>query len=130
MFKQFNRCARFEPPPSFDVTRDRLSSPAARGRIKEGGISLALFASFARDFPSLRSDLCCEKRPGIHHRRGAEGAERRALIKRFSELGELCVSAVKREPNFSPRRRGGHGGEIIKNSLCALSVSAVNIFYH
>jgi hypothetical protein len=32
----FNRSASFKPQPSFDVARDRLSSPASRERIKEG----------------------------------------------------------------------------------------------
>jgi hypothetical protein len=35
-FKPFNRCAPFNPLPSFDVTQDRLSSPVTRGRMKEG----------------------------------------------------------------------------------------------
>jgi hypothetical protein len=35
-FAQFNRYAPFKPPPSFDDAQDMLSSPATRGRIKEG----------------------------------------------------------------------------------------------
>ncbi len=43
-FKSFNRCAEpavsaaegFNPSPFFEVARDRLSSPASRGRIKVG----------------------------------------------------------------------------------------------
>jgi hypothetical protein len=35
-FAWFNRYAPFKPPPSFGGTQDRLSSPATRGRMKEG----------------------------------------------------------------------------------------------
>jgi hypothetical protein len=35
-FQPFNRCAPFKPLPSFDVAQDMLSSPASRGRMKEG----------------------------------------------------------------------------------------------
>ena len=35
-FKQFNCSAPFNPPPIFEATQDGFSSPASRGRIKEG----------------------------------------------------------------------------------------------
>jgi hypothetical protein len=35
-FKTFNRSAPFKPLPFFDVAREALSSPATRGRMKEG----------------------------------------------------------------------------------------------
>jgi hypothetical protein len=33
----------FEPPPPFDVAQGRLSSPATRGRTKEGELNLESF---------------------------------------------------------------------------------------
>jgi len=35
-FNPFKSFKSLKPPPSFDVTQDRLSSPASRGRTKEG----------------------------------------------------------------------------------------------
>jgi hypothetical protein len=35
-FTRFNRYARFKPPPPFGVAQGMLSSPATRGRMKEG----------------------------------------------------------------------------------------------
>jgi len=35
-FNPFKSFKSLKPPPSFDVTQDRLSSPALRGRTKEG----------------------------------------------------------------------------------------------
>jgi hypothetical protein len=35
-FKSFKQFKSLQPPPSFDVAQDMLSSPASRGRMKEG----------------------------------------------------------------------------------------------
>jgi hypothetical protein len=51
LFKTFKVFKPFKPSPSFDEAQDRLSSPASRGRMKEGDQNVgSLFAAMHGTF--------------------------------------------------------------------------------